>query len=107
MTVVRIISEPVEIHWRAIRPDAGHVMKELDQLFGFNAKHYQSCLYESAGGQRQRIGIACALATNPAFILADKPSSVPDVLIQTQLVNLLDDLKCQLGLNYMFIAHDL
>ena len=82
-------------------------MKELDQLFGFNTKHYQSCLHESTGGQRQRSGIARVLATNPAFILADKPSPVPDVLIQTQLVNLLDDLKLQLGLIYMFIAHDL
>ena len=107
MSVARIIGEPLEINRVGHAASRRARVKELLQLVGLNPNHDKRYPHEFSGGQRQRIGIARALATNPAFIVADEPISALDVSIQAQVVNLLDDLKSQLGLTYLFIAHDL
>lgn len=107
MTVGDIIGEGLVIHELGDKKSREERVKELLQVVGLNPYFVNRFPHEFSGGQRQRIGIARALATNPAFIVADEPISALDVSIQAQVVNLLESLKQQLGLTYLFIAHDL
>lgn len=108
MTVGNIISEPLQIH--GLYPDKKErqaFVEALMQKVGLNPYFINRYPHEFSGGQRQRIGIARALALNPKFIVCDEPISALDVSIQAQVVNLLEDLQQELGLTYLFIAHDL
>ena len=107
MAIGGIIGEPLQIHSIGDSKGRKDRVKELMALVGLNPFFINRYPHEFSGGQRQRIGIARALATNPAFIVADEPISALDVSIQAQVVNLMDDLKAELGLTYLFIAHDL
>jgi oligopeptide transport system ATP-binding protein len=107
MTVGDIIGEPLAIHHIAKGKAADERVHELLRLVGLQPYHANRYPHEFSGGQRQRIGIARALAVNPKFIVADEPVSALDVSIQAQVINLLQDLQQQLGLTYLFIAHDL
>jgi oligopeptide transport system ATP-binding protein len=107
MTVGNIVGEPLQIHNVGSSKSRKERVQELLGLVGLNPYFINRYPHEFSGGQRQRIGIARALATNPSFIVADEPISALDVSIQAQVVNLLDDLKVDLGLTYLFIAHDL
>jgi len=107
MTVGNIISEPLRIQNIGNSASRKARVQELLSLVGLNPYFIKRFPHEFSGGQRQRIGIARALSTNPSFIIADEPISALDVSIQAQVVNLLDDLKQELGLTYLFIAHDL
>lgn len=108
MTVGDIVAEPFEIH-----PDVvpkGQIrtrVQELIELVGLNPDHINRYPHQFSGGQRQRIGIARALALNPEIIICDEPVSALDVSIQAQVMNLLEELQNELGLSYIFIAHDL
>jgi oligopeptide transport system ATP-binding protein len=107
MTVGDIIGEPLVIQKMGDSASRTDRVQELLELVGLNPYFVKRYPHEFSGGQRQRIGIARALSTNPTFIVADEPISALDVSIQAQVVNLLDDLKRDLGLTYLFIAHDL
>jgi oligopeptide transport system ATP-binding protein len=107
MTVGAIIGEPLAIHHIAKGKAAEDRVRELLRLVGLQPYHANRFPHEFSGGQRQRIGIARALAVNPKFIVADEPVSALDVSIQAQVINLLQDLQAQLGLTFLFIAHDL
>jgi oligopeptide transport system ATP-binding protein len=107
MTVGSIIGEPLNVHHIGDPQERPERVEQLLKLVGLNPNFINRYPHEFSGGQRQRIGIARALATSPAFIVADEPISALDVSIQAQVVNLLSDLKAQLGLTYLFIAHDL
>jgi oligopeptide transport system ATP-binding protein len=107
MTVGSIISEPLVIHGIGDAASRKERVQELLRVVGLNPYFVNRYPHEFSGGQRQRIGVARALATNPSFIVADEPISALDVSIQAQVVNMLDDLKQELGLTYLFIAHDL
>jgi oligopeptide/dipeptide ABC transporter ATP-binding protein len=107
MTVGSIIGEALRIHGMGSRSNRNQRVKELLDMVGLNPNFINRFPHEFSGGQRQRIGIARALATSPDFIVADEPIAALDVSIQAQVVNLLDDLKKELGLTYLFIAHDL
>lgn len=107
MTVGDIVSEPLHIHNIARGKAATARVDELLRLVGLQPYHANRFPHEFSGGQRQRIGIARALAVEPKFIVCDEPVSALDVSIQAQVINLLEDLQQQLGLTYLFIAHDL
>ena len=107
MTVGDIVSEPLRIHNIARGKAATDRLNELLRLVGLQPYHANRFPHEFSGGQRQRIGIARALAVDPKFIVCDEPVSALDVSIQAQVINLLEDLQEQLGLTYLFIAHDL
>jgi ABC-type oligopeptide transport system ATPase subunit len=107
MTVGRIIGEPIHIHGLARGSELTDRVAELLKRVGLSADHASRYPHEFSGGQRQRIGIARALALQPRFIVCDEPVSALDVSIQSQILNLLDDLKDEFGLSYLFIAHNL
>ena len=107
MTVGEIIGEPVLVHGIMDRKASEKRVEELLSLVGLNPAYANRYPHEFSGGQRQRVGVARALALNPSLIVCDEPISALDVSIQAQVVNLLEDLQKQLGLTYLFIAHDL
>ena len=107
MTVGDIIGEGIDIHNLYSGQERTNRIYELLQLVGLNKEHGSRFPHEFSGGQRQRIGIARALAIEPEFIVCDEPISALDVSIQAQIVNLLIQLQQELGLTYLFIAHDL
>ncbi|MFF5289534.1 ABC transporter ATP-binding protein [Paractinoplanes globisporus] len=102
-----IIGDPLAIHDVADGRDRRRRVQELMELVGLNPEHYNRYPAEFSGGQRQRIGVARAVALRPRLIVCDEPVSALDVSIQAQIINLLDDLKDQLGIAYVFISHDL
>ena len=107
-TVNAIVSEPLRVHkLLSSQQERDARVKDLLELVGLNARHINRFPHEFSGGQRQRIGIARALASDPLFIVCDEPISALDVSIQAQVVNLLEKLQDQLGLTYLFVAHDL
>lgn len=107
MTVGDIIGEPLDIHNLAKGQARQDIIWDLLEKVGLSKDHANRYPHEFSGGQRQRIGIARALAVNPDFIICDEPISALDVSIQAQVVNMLEDFQRDLGLTYLFIAHDL
>jgi len=108
MTVMDIIGEALDVHKLVgSRRERKRKVEELLELVNLNYSHASRYPHEFSGGQRQRIGIARALAVDPKFIIADEPISALDVSIQAQIVNLLQQLQRDMGLTYLFIAHDL
>jgi len=106
-TVGSIVAQPIQLHKLARGRDVNQRVQEILERVGLNPTHAVRYPHEFSGGQRQRIGIARAIAANPDFIVCDEPVSALDVSIQAQIVNLLQDLQNDLGLSYIFIAHDL
>lgn len=107
MSVGRIVAEPLVVHNIGTKKERDDRVAELLELVGLNPYFVRRYPHEFSGGQRQRIGLARSLALNPSFIVADEPISALDVSIQAQVVNLLQKLQQDLGLTYLFIAHDL
>lgn len=108
MTVSDIIAEPLDVH-KLYASKAERQEKVLDLMakVGLNSEHASRYAHEFSGGQRQRIGIARALAMGPEFVVCDEPVSALDVSIQAQVINMFDQLQDEMGLTYLFIAHDL
>jgi oligopeptide/dipeptide ABC transporter ATP-binding protein len=106
-TIGTIVGAPYAI--QGVQPPGGvkKAVQDLLELVGLSPEHYNRYPHEFSGGQRQRIGIARALALKPKLVVADEPVSALDVSIQAQVVNLFEDLQAELGLAYVFIAHDL
>jgi oligopeptide transport system ATP-binding protein len=107
MTVSQIIGEPIETFRLARGSDKKRRVQDLMETVGLSARFLKRYPHEFSGGQRQRIGIARALAVDPSFIVADEPISALDVSIQAQIMNLLDRLRREKALTYLFISHDL
>jgi oligopeptide transport system ATP-binding protein len=107
MRVRDIVTEPLVIHMLAAKQELDSRGAALLEKVGLNADALTRYPHEFSGGQRQRIGIARALASGPSFIVADEPVSALDVSVQAQIINLLGDLQQDLGLSFLFIAHDL
>ena len=108
MTVGEIIGEALDIHkLYGSKQERTDRIKELLGQVGLNTEHASRYPHEFSGGQQQRVGIARALAVKPEFIVCDEPISALDVSIQSQVVNMLEDMQQDLGLTYLFIAHDL
>ena len=107
MSVGEIVGEGPLVHGLTDKGKREDLVRELLARVGLNQSHIHRYPHEFSGGQRQRIGIARALALNPDFIVCDEPVSALDVSIQSQVLNLLDDLQRELGLTYLFIAHNL
>lgn len=106
-TVFDTISEPIRTQKTCSRKDLEERVVHLMEIVGLETRYLRRYPHAFSGGQRQRIGIARALATNPKLIVADEPVSALDVSIQAQILNLLKDLQQELGLSYLFVAHDL
>ena len=107
MTVSDIIGEPLDIYNLCEGKERQERIYELLNTVGLGKEHASRYPHEFSGGQRQRVGIARALAVRPEFVVCDEPISALDVSIQAQVVNMLEDLQAELGLTYLFIAHDL
>ncbi len=105
--VGQIVGDPLKLNGVAHGAELRRRVQELLERVGLSAEHYNRFPHEFSGGQRQRIGVARALALEPKLIVADEPVSALDVSIQAQIINLLDDLQDELGLTYIFVAHDL
>jgi oligopeptide transport system ATP-binding protein len=107
MTIGNIIGEPIEVHKIARGKEKNDLVASLLHRVGLDPSYAVRYPHEFSGGQRQRIGIARALALSPDFIVCDEPVSALDVSIQSQILNLLDDLQKERGIAYLFIAHNL
>ena len=107
MTVGNIVAEPMLVHDQGTRRQREARVRDLLETVGFNPDFTNRYPHEFSGGQRQRIGVARALALSPKLIVCDEPVSALDVSIQAQILNLLKDLQRDLGLAYLFVAHDL
>jgi oligopeptide/dipeptide ABC transporter ATP-binding protein len=107
LSVLSIISEPLKIHGIGNKVEQKDRVAELLKKVGLEPDYMFRYPHEFSGGQRQRLGVARALALNPKLIIADEPVSALDVSVQAQVVNLLQDLQAELGLTYLFISHGL
>lgn len=107
MSIGEIIEEPLVIHQVGSRKEREQKVRKLLETVGLASYHIRRYPHEFSGGQRQRIGIARALALNPKLIVADEPVSALDVSIQSQILNLMEELQTEFGLTYLFIAHGL
>jgi len=105
--VGQIVADPLKRQGAASGSELRKRVQELLERVGLAAEHYNRYPHEFSGGQRQRIGIARAIALKPKLVVADEPVSALDVSIQAQIINLLDDLQDDLGLTYVFVAHDI
>jgi len=107
MTVQQLIERPMELHLGLSRQERKKRVEYLLDRVGLQPEYAARYPHEFSGGQRQRIGIARALSTNPALVIADEPVSALDVSVQAQVINLMEELREEFGLTYIFVAHDL